>query len=49
MAKVEDNHIVETTEEARAGATGQNVRYVLAFSTVSVAVLFVLIYLYYFV
>ncbi|HEX3439173.1 MAG TPA: hypothetical protein VHT93_02405 [Pseudolabrys sp.] len=49
MAKVENNHIVETTEGARAGATGHNVRYVLAFSTVGVAVLFVLVYLYYFV
>jgi hypothetical protein len=49
MAKVEGHHIVETTEEARAGTTGQNVRYVLAFSTVSVAMLFVLIYLYNFV
>jgi hypothetical protein len=48
MAKVEDDRIVETTDEARAGATGQNVRYVLAFSTVGVAVLFVLVYLYYF-
>jgi hypothetical protein len=49
MAKVEDDHIVETTEEARAGTTGQNMRYVLAFSTLAVAVLFVLVYLYYFV
>jgi hypothetical protein len=49
MAKVEDDHIVETTQEARAGASGQNVRYVLAFGTVSVAVLFVIVYLYYFV
>lgn len=49
MAKVEDDHIVESTEEARAGTTGQNVRYVLAFSTVAVVVLFVLVYLYFFV
>ena len=49
MAKVENDHIEETTQEARDGATGHNVRYVLAFSTVGVAVLFVLVYLYYFV
>jgi hypothetical protein len=49
MAKVEDDHIVETTQEARAGTSGQNVRYVLAFGTVGVAVLFVIVYLYYFV
>jgi hypothetical protein len=48
MAKVEDDHIVESSDEARAGTTGQNVRYVLAFSAVGVIVLFVLIYLYYF-
>ena len=36
MAKVEGDHIVESTQEARAGATGQNVRYVLAFGTVGV-------------
>jgi hypothetical protein len=49
MAKVEGDHIVESTQKARAGATGQNVRYVLAFGTVGVAVLFLLVYLYYFV
>ena len=40
---------VLTATEAREGVTGHNVRYVLAFSTVGVAVLFVLVYLYYFV
>ena len=48
MAKVENDHIVETKEEARAGTTGHNVRYVLAFSTFGVIVMFVLIYIYYF-
>jgi hypothetical protein len=48
MAKVEDHRIVETKEEARAGTTGHDVRYVLAFSTFAVIVMFVLIYLYYF-
>jgi hypothetical protein len=47
MAKVEDDHIVETTVEARAGTTGHNVRYVLAFSTFGVAALFVIVYLYF--
>jgi hypothetical protein len=49
MARVEDDRIVETTQEARAGASGQNARYVLAFGTVGIAVLFVIVYLYYFV
>ena len=49
MTKVEDDHMVETTEDVRAGTTGQNMRYVLAFSTVAVVVLLVLVYLYFFV
>lgn len=48
MAKVENDHIVVSATEARAGATGHNVRTVLAFSTIGVAVLFVIIYLYFF-
>jgi hypothetical protein len=48
MAKVEGDRIVETKEEARAGTTGHNARYVLAFSTFGVIVTFAIIYLYYF-
>lgn len=48
MAKVEDGRIVESATEARAGATGHNVRYVLTFGILGVAVLFAIIYLYFF-
>ncbi len=48
MPHKEDNHIVETTTEARAGVTGQGARYVLVFSTVGVIVLFAIVYLYFF-
>lgn len=48
MPQVENNHIVETPNEARAGTTGHNVRYVLAFGTIGVAALFAVVYLYYF-
>ncbi len=46
--KREGNHIVETPVEARAGATGHNVRYVLASATLGIVVLFVAVYFYYF-
>lgn len=46
MAKVENQHIVESTTEARAGVTGHNVRYVLVFSTVGVAALFAALMIY---
>jgi hypothetical protein len=42
------NRIVESTTEARAGETGQNVRYVLAAGTIGVIVLFGAVYFYYF-
>ena len=44
MPRVEDNHIVESTTEARAAVTVQNVRYVLVISTLAVIVLFAVIY-----
>ena len=44
----EGNHIVETPTEARAGATGHNVRYVLANAMLGIVVLFAAVYLYYF-
>ncbi len=48
MARVENNRIVESTTEARAGVTGHNVRYVLVFSTVGVAVVFAALPIYFF-
>ena len=45
MPHVEHYHIVESTNQARAGATGHNVRYVLAVSTLAVIVLFTVAYL----
>jgi hypothetical protein len=39
MPHVENDRIVESTNEARAGVTGQNVNYVLLISTVAVIVL----------
>jgi hypothetical protein len=44
----EGDRIVETTTESRAGATGQNVRYVLTASTLGIAVLFAAVYIYFF-
>jgi len=49
MARKESDRIVETATEARAGATGQNVRYVLIWATAGVIALFVIVYLFYFV
>lgn len=40
------HRIVETATQARAGATGHNVRYVLMASTVGVIVLFAIVFLY---
>jgi hypothetical protein len=39
MPHVENDRIVESTNEARAGVTGQNVNYVVLISTVLVIVL----------
>lgn len=44
MPRVEDNHIVESTTEARAAVTGQNVRYVLVISTLATIMLFAVVY-----
>jgi hypothetical protein len=48
MPEVENDRIVRTTQEARAGETGDGVRYMLVAGTVGVAVLFVGVYLYFF-
>ena len=45
MPQVEKDRIVKYSTEARAGAGGHNVRYVLVFSTVAVIVLFIVVYL----
>jgi len=45
MPRVEDNRIVESATEARAGVTGHNVRYVLLISTLAVIVFFAIAYL----
>lgn len=48
MATRENDHIVESTVEARAGVTGHKARFVLFFSTALVVVLFAGVFLYYF-
>ena len=48
MPRVENNRIVETPTEARAGATGHNVRYVVGFGTAGVIVGFLVVYLLFF-
>ena len=45
MPHVENNRIVERSDEARAAVTGHNVRYVLLISTLAVIVLFALAYI----
>ena len=45
MPHVENKRVVETTNEARAGVTGHNVRYVLLFGLVAVILLFAVAYL----
>jgi hypothetical protein len=40
--------VVETATEARAGATGHNVRFVLVAGTLGVIALFALVYTYFF-
>ena len=45
MPSIENDHIVESTTEARAGVTGHNVRYVLLFGTLAVIVLFAIAYM----
>ncbi|HEX3340143.1 MAG TPA: hypothetical protein VHT68_13350 [Pseudolabrys sp.] len=45
MPHVENDRVVETTNEAHAGVTGHNVRYVLLIGLVAVILLFVAAYL----
>ena len=44
MPHVENDRIVEHADEARAGVTGHNVRYVLLIGTLAVIVLFAMAY-----
>jgi len=48
MPTVENNRVVETPTEARAGETGHNVRYVLGISVTVLIVAFAIVYLIYF-
>jgi len=48
MPTREGGRIVETTTEARAGQTGMGVRWVLGIGTVTVIVIFAILWLYYF-
>jgi len=48
MPTVENNRVVETPTEARAGTTGHGVRYVLGISVVAVIIGFAIVYLIYF-
>ena len=43
MPHMENDRIVESTTEARAGVTGHNVRYVLLIGTLTVIVLFAIL------
>ena len=45
MPRIENDHVVESTTEARAGVTGHNVRYVLLISTLAVITLFTVAYI----
>ena len=44
MPHTENDHVVQSTAEARAAVTGHNVRYVLLIGTLAVIVLFALAY-----
>ena len=48
MPEVENDHIVETPDEARAAVTGHGARYVLAFSTIGGAVAVLAVFLWFF-
>jgi hypothetical protein len=48
MPTVENDRVVATTNEARQGETGHNVRYVLGIGLVALIIAFFIIYLVYF-
>jgi hypothetical protein len=43
-----DNRTIVSTQEARAGVTGHNVRYVLGFGLVGIVIAFAVLYILYF-
>jgi hypothetical protein len=43
-----DNRTIVSTQEAREGVTGHNVRYVLGFGLVGVVIAFAVLYILYF-
>lgn len=45
MPRVENDHIVESSTEARTAVSGHNVRYVLLFGTLAVIILFAIAYI----
>jgi acid phosphatase family membrane protein YuiD len=48
MPERRGERVVETKTEARAGVTGHNVRYVLAFSLIGIFAAFIVIYFLFF-
>ena len=48
MPHLDNDRVVETTTEARAGVTGHNVRFVLAFSTLAAMGLLAIVALWFF-
>jgi hypothetical protein len=48
MPERHGDQIVETTTEARAAQSGTGLRWVLLFGTVGIAIIFALLWLYYF-
>jgi len=48
MPQHRGEQVIETTTEARAGVTGHNVRYVLAFGTGGVILAFLIVYALFF-
>lgn len=48
MPHVENDRVIASATEARAGVIGHNVRYVLVVGTVGVAVLFAALMIYFF-
>jgi len=48
LSEGQTQHPVVSTQEARQGATGHNVRYVLGFGTAAVILAFIVVYIVYF-
>lgn len=48
MPHMENDRVVESATEARAGTTGHNVRYMLSMGIIGVVVLFAIVYVAFF-